>query len=262
MNDRLPFELTTPGTWVDLPDGTASQEIQTQLILLQSAFSELSLALHLFERDLETARKEGGIEEWKAQANRRTQLMWEALAETGVDEFGRPDFWQAMQIGSRRAWLEQLTHGVLPRELRFSAAFLHAKAFLHAADSIGKIITRLGERNDVPSGVSDASKAFYQSFPTLTDVRDSIQHMEDRGRGLRRGGKPLALKPVRAARISAPQGALILNNLNSRSFGTTLANGTYGEVPVTEDSLGKIRDHLEALFAALPWKGPRQLFPS
>lgn len=61
--------------------------------------------------------------------------------------------------------------------------------------------------------------------------------------------------------VSAPGGALILNSLNGNNFGATMADGHYGEVEVSQSSLGTIRDHIESLVGAFPWTGPEQHFP-
>jgi hypothetical protein len=74
----------------------------------------------------------------------------------------------------------------------------------------------------------EACRAYHSSFPSLREVRNSVQHIEDRGRGLGRGEKPLDLKPVANRMVNAPEGALILQGLNGTKYGATMADGHYG----------------------------------
>ncbi|MXF14398.1 hypothetical protein FQ010_27010, partial [Escherichia coli] len=81
-----------------------------------------------------------------------------------------------------------------------------------------------------------------KDFPDLRGVRNSTQHREDRARGLGVGRepKPLNLQPISNTFINAPQGALILNNLNGTKFGSTMSDGHYGEVDISPESLSKM----------------------
>src|SRR5439155_8339019 len=101
-------------------------------------------------------------------------------------------------------------------------------------------------------------ESFSQSFPTLREVRNSAQHVEDRIRGLGRGRQPLNLKPVQNQMVNAPAGGvLIVDSLNGNKFGGTLANGEYGEIEVSIASLERVRELVEVLIDSFPWKGPK-----
>lgn len=256
MTDRLPFELRVPGTWLALPDRQISWDIQTQLYSIQSAFDEATIALMLFEKAQVEARQRFSREYQEPYGRRRAEIEQSLPVEDdeGPFDIRRYDERRA-EIDAqvvRRLWAE----GFVPRQLQHHIPFIYAKAFLYAADTIGKILARLSENPDLPDGARELCRAFYSSFPELREVRNSAQHIEDRGRGLGKGGKPLDLKPVDNAMINAPNGALILNTLNGNRYGSTMADGHYGEVEVSAASLATIRDMLESTFAALPWTGP------
>jgi hypothetical protein len=81
--------------------------------------------------------------------------------------------------------------------------------------------------------VAACEKEYVARFPHLKGVRDSVQHMEASGRGLDKNEKPLKLKPIDNSMIHAPQGGVLaLNSLNNNVFGTTMNDGSCGEVEV------------------------------
>lgn len=87
--------------------------------------------------------------------------------------------------------------------------------------------------------------------------------MEDRSRGLGRNQKqPLKLKPIKNNMIYSEGGALVLNSLNGNNYGNTMADGHYGEVEVSIESLIFIRDCIQEIINSLKWKGPKGHYPS
>lgn len=263
MSDRLPFELCTPGTWLAMADRQVAWQIQTQLRLIESAFAEAAMAVILFEqcgRNFEAAHSRQARDAHQARIS-EVQRAIEEEFRAGTAQWNSAVFEAARIEAGRQVMLENLQRGVVPQRLLHTVPFIYAKAFLYAADEIGKIMDRLAEESDLPEPACDACRAYYSSFPSLREVRHSAQHIEDRGRGLGRGEKPLDLKPVNNRMVTAPGGALIVNSLNGNNFGATMADGHYGEVEVSRSSLATIRDHVELLVGALPWTGPEQHFP-
>ena len=225
MCERLPFELTVPGTWVDLPDQDAAWQIGLLIHSLVSAFHEATAACLLFERDL--AQAAPALRDWEADTQRRVEIEM-SLQGPATDLPIDPEEWERRRLDvDRELCREKVRAGVLPQQLRHMLPFIHAKAFIYALDGVGKIMKVLAARGDAPAAADSAVQGFYDHFPTLVAVRDSTQHMEDRGRGLDRKGNPLQLKPIQNGLINAPQGALALNNLNGNRFGTT------GAVPLS-----------------------------
>lgn len=263
MDARLPFELCAPGTWIDLADKEAAWSIQTQLSLVQSAFDEAAMALILFEQTRGNSDHQLNRQEWEADSNRRSELthLLEAQVESPDAPFDR-ERWDEIRIQvDRQLMLEKWVKGIIPKQMRHHVPFIYAKAFLYAADSIGKILDRLAERADVPAATAAACDAYYDLFPELREVRNSAQHIEDRGRSLGKAGKPLDLKPIDNSMIRAPGGALVLNSLNGNRYGATMADGHYGEVEVSTGSLGAMRDTIEAVMSSLSWTGPAEHRP-
>lgn len=261
MINRLPFELRIPGTWLDLESQDASSQVSALLGSIESAFGEAALALILFEQS-SAAHSVPSRERGEAESQRRSDLSRELEAELGGDLWRRSNKWAEVSFEvDRRLLLETWSRGIIPRQLEHHLPFIFAKTFLYAADEVGKVLARLAERGDIPAQASSACEAYYDSFPTLREVRNSAQHVEDRVRGLGRNEKPLDLQPVASGGIQASGGALILSNLNGNKFGATMADGHFGEVEVSAVTLAEMRDRIEGALNALPWKGPPRLIP-
>lgn len=77
-------------------------------------------------------------------------------------------------------------------------------------------------------------------------------------------GKKIAPEPIMNEVIHAPGGgALVLNMLNGRKFGCTLADGTFAEVEVSDATTQIVRVAVQAVYDAPPWRpGHRQHEPS
>jgi hypothetical protein len=117
---------------------------------------------------------------------------------------------------------------------------------------------------DAKQPVVKARDDFEAAQPSLKHVRDSIEHAEDRMRGLGRDGDPLTLSPIMNSMIHAPGGGVIAGDLlNNRHFGCTVESGEYAEVEVADDTLKQAHAAVQDVFDALPWKpGHRQSEPS
>lgn len=256
MNDRLAFELRIPGTWLTLPDRDAAWEVSGQIATVVSAFDEASLALIRFEQYQQRARPTDTHETWEAQAERKTQIRrhLEHEAAQGMRQFSDPA--ELYAEVARLDMIEAFHRGELPRQIAHHEPFMYAKAFLYAADTIDKVLSKLAEHPALLDEAKEACLAFKDVLPHLREVRNSAQHIEDRARGMGRGGKALELKPIDNAMIKAPGGALVLNSLNGNRYGSTMADGHYGEVEVSASTLSAMRDAIEAVVNAMQWRGP------
>jgi hypothetical protein len=256
------FEIVVPGTWIDLEDRDLAWRTQGLLGSLQSQFFEANLALNLFE-EAQGAAAARFLDRaaWCRDSERRAEIQRILEVETG----GMLDRVQMDQIRFESEVIfkrERWASGVMPRELQHRVPFIHARTFLYALDSFDKLLRVLAKEPGAPSVLTDAKDEMARLFPTLREVRNSAHHMEDRLRYLGKYGKPLELKPVDAGGIRAPGGALILDNLNGSRFGSTMADGHFGEVDVSGDSMGWLQAVLEIVHQAYPWKGPKQHLPS
>jgi hypothetical protein len=265
--EMFPFELTYPGDWLDcpgVPDGDV-HEAGIVFHVLESHLADAALALRLFEQERATIRMAGAGPEPADLYRRRRELEAERERDLAPD-LSPEDRWQAyecirfdVEVSSKR---ERWAAGEIPEAHLRRAVFMYAQAFLFALDGIGKALRALGSAAWVPAPVAIARDDFYRSLPTLTGVRDTSHHLEDRARRRDRRGRQIALKPVATNMISAPGGALILDNLNGNRYGSTMEDGSFGEVEVSVQSLELARTAIQACIDAFNWKPPRHHVPS
>lgn len=263
----LPFELTYPGHFLDHP-GTPQVDVHKAQVLfyvLDSHLADAALALRFFEHEMATTRliRAAGRESEDFYRQRR-EMELERESQL-IPELSPEERWAAherirfeVEVSLKR---ERWATGEIPEAHLRRAIFLYAHAFLYALDGIGKTLTALGSAAWVPAAVTTARDDFYRNLPTLTDVRDTSHHLEDRARGLDRRGNALALKPVFNRAISAPGGALILNNLNGSRFGSTIGDGSFAEVDVSVQSLDFARSAIQTCIDAFTWRPSKHHVP-
>jgi len=149
----------------------------------------------------------------------------------------------------------------MPESYASRIPFVHAKSCLYALDTLQKALAHLCRTASVPHDVLEARDDFEAAFPSLTHVRDSAHHVEDRVRGKARD-KQIQLKPVVNEAVRAPDGGvLIVQSLINNRYGGTLADGTYGEVEVSTDSVAQAQQVVQRVLNAYTWRGPRDHLP-
>lgn len=223
------FPLSFPGTFLNLPDQAQCQQGQRLMAIMEGAFTDAVASLSLFQADSARLAASYG--------------SGSTLSEAPPD---------CPTCGTRR----------MPGHLERRLPFLHARTFLYALDSLGKALTVLAEIATVPSGVRRHRDAFRNALPSLTPLRDTAQHLEDRGRGLAKGGKPLNLKPVVNELFHFPGGGVLaLDILNGDKYGSTTADGHYAQIEVNGATLTTVHACLQAVIDALPWRGPSRRYP-
>ncbi len=256
------FEIEIPGTWLDYVDRDWSWDVEGQLRHLQSQFFEANTALNLFTQAQSVHPSFTNSEDWEHDSQRRYEIEQALRLQRGGTV--SPDQWERIRFEAEVIFKrEKWSNGRTPIELERNIPFIYARAFLYALDAFDKFLGILSKK----AGVSPALKIIHEQmtvdFPHLRGVRNSAQHLEDRARHLGPGGKPLDLKPIENNIVSAPGGGvLILNCLNGSNYGSTMADGHYGEVDVSTDSMVKLHKIIISVFNEFKWKGPRQHAPS
>lgn len=256
------FEIVVPGTWLDYEDRDWSWEIEGQLRHLQSQFFEANAALNFFVQAQGVRPSFANRETWERDSQRRHEIQQIIERERGG--LCTRDDWEEVRFEAEvRFKREQWSNGRIPREFEHNVPFLYARAFLYALDGFDKFLGVLSKSKGIPDEVAKLHERMALVFPHLRGVRNSAQHLEDRARSLGPGGKPLDLKPIENNMVNAPAGGvLMLNCLNGSCYGSTMADGHYGEVDVSPESMVKLQEILQEVLQAFKWKGPRQHAPS
>lgn len=255
-------ELTYPGTWLDYPDQEWARQVESLLRQLEATLADAAIALSLFERERQRSARAHNRAQWEADAKRRQEIETEIAAQRGIDRYSS-DHWEELYLLADIAFKrEKWQRGELPDSYEHRLPFLYAKSYLFAMDRLDRTAGVLGKQLEVPKSVADASDLLLELMPNLRGVRNSVAHNEDRSRGLKREGRPLELKPVENKLVSAPRGGvLILESLNDNRFGSTMADGHYGEVEVSRRVLDAACNIVQSIFNAYHWKGVAQHVP-
>ncbi len=75
-------------------------------------------------------------------------------------------------------------------------------------------------------------------------------------------GAKIDLKPIDNTLVKAPGGVLMLNCLNGSKYGSTMADGHYGEVDVSPESMERLQSVLIEVLNCFNWSGPKRHLPS
>ena len=256
------FEIITPGTWLDYEDRDWSWKIQGLLGHLESIFFEANTALNLFVQSQEFRPSRYDRMNWEHDSQRRSEIRQQVEQELGA-AFSR-DLWDEMHFQTEvRFKREQWSKGHIPREFEHNQPFIYAQAFLYALDAFDKFLGVLSREAGIPPEIMTLYAQVAEAFPHLRGVRNTAQHLEDRARGLGAGRnpKPMELKPVENQLVKAPGGVLILNSLNGSRYGSTMADGHYGEVDVSPESMQRLQHILHSVLQCFRWRGPKQHSP-
>jgi hypothetical protein len=98
---------------------------------------------------------------------------------------------------------------------------------------------------------------FTDAFPALAEVRNSAHHQEDRLLGLGRNRKPIKPEPINTPGISAQLGGVFVSEcLEDSRYSATMANGIYGQIDVSFDSLKILQVIVQAVIDTFDWGRP------
>jgi hypothetical protein len=247
------FEIETPGSFIESDNRQWSWETANQLGLLTRKFFGANSALNLFEEAC-APRTHLSREEWERAAGRGAEIR--AELERALDFSAL--FAQRAAIDREvdlRFKRERWASGHKPREFEHGRPFIYAREFLYSLDVFDRVLAALAKANPAMQHLTDGTIRMRAAFPTLRGVRNSGQHIDERSLGLGPGGAPLNLQPINAGGIHAPGGALVMDNLNGSRFGCTMADGHFGEVDVSRESMLRLQQILQDVLKDFRWTG-------
>ncbi|MGH2852665.1 MAG: hypothetical protein ACRDLF_00515 [Solirubrobacteraceae bacterium] len=136
-----------------------------------------------------------------------------------------------------------------------------ARGFVRALAQVGRALDKLAnlQSGTIQTSLRVARDKFYTDLPSIRDLRDSIEHAEDRRRGLDKKGKPLNLPrhtgDVRSGYLisgTLVSGRLYEEALREHTYGATSDDGNYVEVEISASTLAAACDAVRAAIAAMP----------
>ena len=250
------------GTWLeglDL-DENASREVDTLRSVMADRVLDAVLSLAMFEQA--SGRAPSALDEGAWERDRTAErAREEELAAEDPRDFTAPDYgeWrmklseQARRDVVRAKW----SAGELPQEYERRLPFLHARTFLTSLAQLGRALHALAQLDtgEAQDEIAAARDAFEDALPALKPVRDSVEHAEDRMRGLDKRSTKMTLAPITNSAIHAPGGGVLVGDmLTGRHFGCTVEDGTYAEIEVSDATVEVARAAVQRVYDALPWR--------
>jgi hypothetical protein len=258
----VPYCLTYPGIWVDLPDRDVAHDISSLLHLIESTLTEAAISLGAYIASRNIPRRSMRSAE-ACQQNVNASRLYEqrVRAEWGVSEFDFARYDEIRAEADRRHLKDAFAANVVPEGYISQMPFVHAKGFLTAAHTIRQALIQCAKINAIQTQADVARVAIDAALPKLKGVRDSTAHVDERVQGMTRG-REIQLQPVQNRMVRAPGGCvLIIGSLNGDNFGNTMDDGNYGEVPVTIDTFNLFARVFQEFLDKLPWRGGPRVVP-
>ena len=257
----VPYMLTYPGTWVDLPHRDAAHNISSLLHLIESNLTEAAISLGAYICSRNVPRPSRAAENWRQDVDASRVYEQRVRAEWGVGEHDFARFDEIRAEVDRRRLKEAFAANVLPEGYIHKMPFVHAKGFLTAAHTIRLALLQCIKIGAIQAQADTARDAIDAALPKLKGVRDSEAHVDERVQGMA-WKKRIQLQPLQNRMINAPGGGvLIIGSLTGDNFGNTMEDGNYGEVPVTLDTFNLFVRVFQEFLDRLPWRGGPRVVP-
>jgi len=259
-----------PGAWLELPDSDKAFEVKTLISSMETAIIDMAITLTMFndsqlrshgEHSLEVARNS-----WECDKQLRMRIEQEYRNELANENDFYNNHDHHRVESEKRYRQEKLKAGEVPKSYKHRFSFIHAHSFLSSADTFSKYLSVLSDETALDH-VNNIKQQFEDTFPSLSKIRNSAQHAEDRTRGY---GKPanvrkkikMDLKPIDNGFIKAEGGGvLILSQLNDNRLGYTIDDGTYQEFEISQGTLTHVADLFQRLINGFQWRGPIVISP-
>ncbi|AUA31723.1 hypothetical protein CWR53_03490 [Pseudomonas sp. SGAir0191] len=255
------FHFEVPGSWLNFHDIETSRELRAVFDHLVSSFISANAALNLFNESCDKHEDESDdpMALWSQGHSRKLELrgsLFESLGEETPLNSSEYSF-QVDKAYKLEMWKE----GRGSKSLEKSALIIFARAFVYALDEFDRGLEAFTKIPNAPSAASELSGKMKGLFPDLREVRNSAHHMEDRVRGKRNGGRELVPQAIDNNIARSSSGLIIGVSINGTKYGTTMANGHYGEVDISAASMSKLLQMMQDVIACFNWTGRKQHFP-
>lgn len=258
----LVLDVIEPGTWLVGHDQEWCSRIKRLLDELEGQFFDANIALNLFTGAAAMIRARHDRASRLQDFRRRSEISEQVRRDLAASSASSLD---DVRVEAERLFrAEQLAQGREPSEFQLRECLISARAFVSAVDLFEKLLGVLSVEPDVPPELIALHREVSDAFPDLRAVRNSVQHHEDRARGLGAGRAPklMELKPVETASINAPGGGvLVLNSLEGTKYCTVMADGHLGQIDVSADSLYRLQGIINKVLQLFRWEGPARRLP-
>jgi hypothetical protein len=135
-------------------------------------------------------------------------------------------------------------HSITEDPARLILISLYAKSFVYALDAARAFISVLEVLPGLPDCAKAKAAAFTTEFELVREIRNSLQHIEERAQGLGRNKKRL------------PTAVLDLGSFVENRLSITIDGGGNVQLEISEPTLARVRTGLSRVLWSLPWLGP------
>ena len=254
-------EWEKPGTFIASEDHDASFRLGNQITSMEECIIEANIVLNMFEADINSSE----CERHKIEFNTRRAIDREVTSELFPDGIFEMNI-SIEEERARRLAVEKevrrrlFSSGHLPSSFIFKPRFIFAKNFLNNVDIFLKHLKSLSKDSAAPEEIHIIYEELLIHLPDIRDVRNSMQHPEDRVIG-KAHKKEIEIKEIDNSKIPIKGRAMVQSALNKNKFGYTMANGEYGDIEVSFDTLNLLLESLIKVYGTFNWIGLKTLYP-
>lgn len=72
----------------------------------------------------------------------------------------------------------------------------------------------------------------------------------------------MTIQPINNNTFGGPHGAIIGESLNGRLLGTTIGDGSFVEIEISEDTLKHAQKAIHDVYNSFQWSGPKEHYPT
>lgn len=119
---------------------------------------------------------------------------------------------------------------------------IYARSFVFSLDAICKQLEALQQHLNPPTTVLGLVRQYVNIFGHLKHIRDSIAHLEDRGRGVDKDEQRI------------PSNLLVLGGFNERQYMYTGSDGKIYVIEISESTLTSAQRILQSIVNAYTWE--------
>jgi hypothetical protein len=259
----LAFCITYPGRSLATPD--PQFDVSRLLQLGESCLIDAALSLGMYleaHENIERLVRDNPRARWVQRIARLRQLEAQVQVQRGIDPH---DMGARSEVGievDRLLLNEYAARGEMVEKYLQRRPFVHANGFLFSLDRLRKVFKQIASTGAAAAAGNAAEAALLAALPNLADVRNSGAHADDRMRFRDRRGRPLKPQGAQRDGLQVPPGALVFESLRNHNFGSTMNDGSFGEVPVTVEALQACVQCFQDLVNALQWTGESHVFPT
>jgi len=262
-------ELQYPGTWLQLANEDKAWEISKLIMSMDKQIIDMAIVLGLFEEETRKVASdfayENARQQWEQDRDLRFEIQSRYIEELGEEAFYK-NYDRLIMIIDREMNRKKWQSGSLPRSYQFRLPFIYAHSFLYALDSFGKFLDVIAGEDGIPDTVCSIRDGFYTALPSLSKIRNSALHIEDRIRGFgtieqTKRKEKMKLQPINNRMFKVPHGGLVLSSLNGNRLGYTIDDGSLQEIEVGKTTLDIASEVLQKLINSFDWCGEPESKP-